>query len=128
METDQSVVAIVDDDISMREAIEGLINSFDLATSTFASAHEFLRAEPPPNLACLVVDVQMPGMGGLDLQNVLIEAGRRFPIIFVTSFPDAPIRERALAAGALCVLGKPVDRDELMRHINIALDRATGAG
>ena len=128
MDSDQSVIGIIDDDISMREALDGLISSFEFATSTYASALEFLKAAPPPGLACLVVDVKMPGMSGLDLQSALIEAGRQLPIIFVTSFTDASVRTRALAAGAQCVLGKPVDRDELMHQIDMALNGGPRAG
>ncbi len=122
MDSEQLVIGIIDDDISMREALEGLISSFEFATSTYASALEFLQADPQPRLACLVVDVKMPGMSGLDLQAALIEAGRQLPIIFVTSFTEASVHARALAAGAQCVLGKPVDRDELIRQINLALN------
>ena len=127
MDSEQPLIGIIDDDLSMREALEGLISSFEFATATFASAHEFLEADPPPSLACLVLDVQMPGMNGLDLQAALIEARRAVPIIFVTSFDDASIRTRALAAGAQCVLGKLVYRDELIRHIKLALSGGTRA-
>ena len=116
----QSLVAVIDDDVSMREALAGLISSFGFRTVSFGSAGGLLESKDAPP-SCLVVDVQMPGMGGLELQSALAAADQHIPMIFVTSFPDDKTRARALAAGAAGFLGKPVDRDELLRHIHLAL-------
>ena len=124
MEANRNLVVVVDDDVSYREALEELISSFGLCATSFASAREFLNSEVSETAACLVVDVQMPGMDGLELQSALNEQHRTIPTIFVTSFADAATRTRAMAAGALSVLDKPVDHDVLIRQINGVLEHA----
>lgn len=116
------VIAVVDDDPSMREALQGLIGSFGFATVSFDSAKALLASQAVDELACLVMDIQMPGMSGLELQSELNAVDRSPPLIFVTSFPDDNVRARALASGAIGFLPKPVDRDELIGHIKTALD------
>jgi FixJ family two-component response regulator len=117
---------VIDDDVSCREAIAGFVDALGYQTVTFASATMFLAANPPRDLLCLILDVQMPGMTGLELQARLAAAGDGVPIIFVTSLPDACVRARALAAGAVGLLSKPFDRDELEHHIREAARRRVG--
>src|SRR6202041_1694722 len=104
---DRCLVMIVDDDDSVRRAARRLIKSYGLAVDTFASADEFLASGRLKETACLVLDVQMPGMSGLELQSQLIAAGTDIPIIFITAFTNEAARMRALEAGAYCYLVKP---------------------
>ena len=92
--------------------------------STFGSADEFLKSEQFSNTSCLITDVQMPGMSGVDLQFLLIARGHRFPIIFITAYPDENVRARAMKAGAIGFLTKPVNIDHLVGHIEKALKAA----
>jgi FixJ family two-component response regulator len=117
MTDSRATIGVIDDDISSREAIAGLIESLGFAVASFASAVEFLAANVVKQLACIVVDVQMPGMSGLDLQCALAKTADAAPIIFVTSHEDRELRARALDAGAVAFLGKPVAADELLAHI-----------
>ncbi len=116
------MISIVDDDKSVRESANSLIRSLGYATATFASGEEFLESGCLSDTECLVTDVRMPGMSGVDLQSRLIENGNRTPIIFVTATPDERTRERALSAGALGFLTKPFSVESLIT----CLDRATG--
>jgi FixJ family two-component response regulator len=118
--TEPLKIAVIDDDVSCREAIAGFVAALGYQTLTFASATRFLAGDQPRDLLCLILDVKMPGMTGLELQARLAAAGDGVPIIFVTSLPDTLMRARALAAGALGLLSKPFDRDELERHIHEA--------
>jgi FixJ family two-component response regulator len=114
------VIAVVDDDESVRSATDGLIRSLGYVARTYASAEDFLNAagdEP----SCLVTDVQMPGMSGVDLQQSLLRSGRRLPIIFVTAFPNETVRRKALAAGACDFLLKPYDGEAFIRSLETAL-------
>jgi FixJ family two-component response regulator len=121
------LISIVDDDASARIATGRLVRSLGFRALAFASADEFLSAPQLHETSCLVSDVQMPRIGGLELQTRLRVAGSRIPIIFMTAFPHEEIRERALAAGAVCVLGKPLDAATLSRYVDMALGRdATG--
>ena len=96
------LISIVDDDGFVRESTKGLVRSMGYAAETFASAEEYLRSNRAADTACLISDVQMPGMNGADLQDRLIADGHHTPIIFVTAFPDEDIRARVLKAGARC--------------------------
>ena len=116
------MISIVDDDKSVRKSANSLIRSLGYATATFASGEEFLESGCLSDTECLVTDVRMPGMSGVDLQSRLIANGNRTPIIFVTATPDERTRERALSAGALGFLTKPFSVEGLIT----CLDRATG--
>lgn len=120
----QSVVAVIDDDESVRKALASLLRSLGIAVCTFGGASEFLGSPRRTEAACLIVDVQMPGMDGLELQERLIALGQRVPIIFITAYPDAKVRDRALAAGAAAFLGKPFAAQELIRCTEDALQAA----
>jgi len=95
------MIAIVDDDDAVREATAGFVRSLGYSASTFASADEFLQSEQVGNTSCLITDVRMPGMSGIDLQDRLIADGHRIPIIFITAHPGESVRARAMKAGAV---------------------------
>jgi FixJ family two-component response regulator len=114
-------IAIVDDDESVREAATSLFRSMGLTTVAFASAEEYLSSGDLDKTSCLVLDVQMPGMGGLKLQSHLAAAGRHIPIVFVTGYPDDGVRVRALQSGAVCFLAKPFKEDDLLSGLRSAL-------
>jgi FixJ family two-component response regulator len=115
------VISIVDDDELFRDAISRLLRSLGYATAAFASAEEFLQSGRAGDTACLVSDVQMPGMSGLELQDLLKARGARLPIIFVTAFPETEARQRALAGGALGFLDKPFSEEKLVACLHQAL-------
>ena len=115
------VISIVDDDASSRKGLRRLVRALGYVAHTFASAESFLTSRIIETTACLIADVQMPQMSGLELQDLLRSHKRRMPIIFVTAFPQDSIRTRALQAGAVCLLAKPVDGSTLARHIHSAL-------
>jgi len=117
------VVFVIDDDESMREALRSLIRSVGLNVETFASAHEFLARPRPDVAACLILDVRMPGVSGLDLQRELAEANIRIPIIFITGHGDIPMSVRAMKAGAVEFLTKPFRDQDLLDAIQQALAR-----
>jgi FixJ family two-component response regulator len=118
---DYPLVSIVDDDESVREATRGLVRSLGLAAVTFASAEEFLRSDRVGDTSCLITDVQMPGLSGVDLQSCLIAQGHRTPIIFITAFPEDSVRTRVLNAGAIGFLSKPFDEECLIDCLDLAL-------
>jgi FixJ family two-component response regulator len=118
-----SMVFVVDDDQSVREALSSLIRSIGLEVETYASAHEYLRRSPPQAPACLVLDVRMPGLSGLDLQRELAYQGREIPIIFVTAHGDIPMTVKAMKAGAAEFLSKPFRDQDLLDAICQALAR-----
>jgi FixJ family two-component response regulator len=118
-----SQVYIVDDDISIREALSTLIRSVGLAVRTFASAVEFLDAALPDVAACLVLDVRLPGLSGLDLQGELARAGVHIPIIFISGHGDIPMTVRAMKAGAVEFLPKPLREQDLLGAIAEAIDK-----
>jgi len=120
--TDQ-VVFVVDDDPSVREALSSLIRAVGLRVETFASAQDFLGYRRPDAAACLVLDVRLPGLSGLDLQRELAHAGERVPIIFITGHGDIPMSVRAMKAGAAEFLPKPFREQDLLDAIRQALDR-----
>ena len=114
---------VIDDDESIREALKSLIRSVGLSVETFASAQEFLQSNRPDVPACLILDVRMPGLSGLDLQRELTEAHIHIPIIFITGHGDIPMSVRAMKAGAVEFLTKPFRDQDLLDAIQQALDR-----
>ena len=116
-------MSIVDDDESVREATKGLVRSLGYLATTFASAEEFLSSDHLNRTSCLITDVQMPGLSGVDLQDRLVSTGREMPTIFVTAFPDAKSERQALRAGAIAYLRKPIEETHLLEHIDTALKR-----
>ena len=121
----EPLIAIVDDDESVRTAMGGMVESFGYSPVTFESAGEFLKSDKLPDASCLILDVQMPGMSGLELHDHLVADGRRIPTIFVTAFPDTRVRDRALRAGGVCFLPKPFARSDLLGCIQNALGKQT---
>jgi FixJ family two-component response regulator len=120
------VISIIDDDASVRAASDNLLRSLGYDVYTFVSAEEFLRSAHLNDTSCVIADVQMPGMSGVDLQARLLTQGYRVPFIFMTAFPEETIRARALKAGAICFLTKPFDRLTLIRCLDTALERHGG--
>jgi FixJ family two-component response regulator len=116
------LVAIVDDDESVRDAVHGVLRSVGMKARTFGSAEEFLASGNRDQVGCLVTDVQMPGMTGLELQARLAEDDRRIPIIFITAYGNARMRAQAMRAGAVEFLGKPFDDDLLLESVRAALE------
>ena len=123
MTNDKFIVIIVDDDESVRRAARRLIKSYGFPVENFASADDFLASGRLSETACLVLDVQMPGLNGLELQSRLVAEGHQVPIIFITAFSDENARAQALKAGALCYLVKPFEEADLLNSINLALQR-----
>jgi RNA polymerase sigma factor (sigma-70 family) len=117
------VVFIVDDDASVRDALKRLIRSVGLRVELFGSAREFLQRGRPDVPSCLVLDVRLPGIGGLDLQRQLADANVQTPIIFITAHGDIPMSVRAMKAGAVEFLTKPFRDQDLLDAIQIALER-----
>jgi FixJ family two-component response regulator len=117
------MVFVIDDDESIREALHSLIRSVGLSVATFASAQEFLQSPRPDVPACLILDVRMPGLSGLDLQRDLAEANIHIPIIFITGHGDIPMSVRAMKAGAVEFLTKPFRDQDLLDAIQQALER-----
>jgi FixJ family two-component response regulator len=122
------LLACIDDEPSIREAIKGLLKASGLTAQTFSSAEEFLKFDRLKDTSCLIMDVQLGGMSGPQLQNHLAKSGYGIPIIFITAFPDERICERALGAGAVGFLGKPVTKEGLLTCIHAALHRGVGTG
>jgi DNA-binding NtrC family response regulator len=123
MNAKNAVVFVVDDDISIRESLKNLIRSAGFTVQTFSSAQEFLASQRPKAPSCLVLDVQLPGLSGLDLQQELAKAGIQIPIIFITGYGDVPTSVRAMKAGALEFLTKPVNDEDLLGAIQQAIAR-----
>jgi FixJ family two-component response regulator len=120
------LVAIVDDDASVRATTDSLLRSLGYTVHTFASAEEFLQSDRLNDLSCVITDVQMPGMSGVELQDHLRTQGYRVPFIFFTAFPDEKIRAQALASGAICYLTKPFDGDSLIQCLHAGLKTHDG--
>ena len=118
---DVPVISIIDDDDSVRVATERLVRSVGFIGHTFASADEFLRSPRLKDTSCIIADVQMPGMTGVELQHALRAKGNRTPMILITAFPDERIRRQALQAGAIGFLSKPFDGEVLIEYLNTAL-------
>jgi len=115
------VISIVDDDAFVRQATENLLQSLGFGVATFASAEAFLESGLADETSCLIADLQMPGLTGLDLQKRLIESGKRMPIIFITAFFSEGVRKQALDGGAFGFLGKPFGDESLLECLNKAL-------
>jgi FixJ family two-component response regulator len=119
-------IAVIDDNDSMREAMKNLISVLGYSVETFASAEAFLDSSRTPAADCVISDVQMPGMGGVGLQQRLLAAGRRTPIIFVTAYPNEATRERVIRDGAVGYLSKPLREENLVDCLDRALSSGTG--
>ena len=117
------VISIVEDDAAVRAATENLVKSVGFGVYTFASAEEFLRSNRVAETACLISDVQMPNMSGVELQASLANRGFRIPTIFMTAFPDESVRRRAMNAGAVGFLHKPFNGKALIQFIQDAISK-----
>jgi FixJ family two-component response regulator len=115
------VISIIDDDASVRLATDNLVRSFGYTVHVFSSAKDFLSSVHLNETSCVITDVQMPIMNGIELHTVLLSQGHRVPFIFMTAFPDETVRERALKAGAVCFLTKPFDGRSLIGCLDSAL-------
>lgn len=125
----KNLISIVDDDESIRRTTTFLIESFGFRVAAFESGESFLKSEQLHDTSCLVVDVQMPGMNGLQLQSELAAAGRGIPIIFITAYDDKEARGRAMQAGAVAFLDKPFNDEQLLQTVRSALrTRVRGRG
>ena len=121
-----SVISIIDDDASVRAATNNLLSSHGYSVHTFESAEDFLQSAHQGVSSCVVTDVQMPGISGLDLLTRLRTRGNNVPLIFITAFPDEGVRARALKAGAICFLSKPFPGSVLINSIEMALNQPRG--
>jgi FixJ family two-component response regulator len=118
------MIAIVDDDKAVRKATERLVRCLGYNAATFGSADEYIKSEQVHDTSCLITDLHMPGLNGLDLQDLLIARGHRIPIIFITANPEESVRARAMNAGAVGFLSKPFHPDRLLGHLKEALKAA----
>src|SRR5882762_6995206 len=116
-------VFVLDDDAGVRAAIQGMLTSVGLRSETFGTAEEFLRRKPSDGPCCLVLDVRLPGVNGLDFQHQLADAGVQIPIIFITGHGDIPMTVKAMKSGAVEFLTKPFRDQDLLDAIHQALDR-----
>jgi FixJ family two-component response regulator len=121
------LIYVVDDDPSIRRAVGRLMQAAGYATQLFATADEFVAFTRPACPACLVLDLWLPGMGGLELQHRLAEAGETLPIVVITGLADEAVRTLALKAGALAVLDKPFEDEQLLGQVRRALAQSAGA-
>jgi FixJ family two-component response regulator len=119
-------IAIIDDDASVRATTDSLVRSLGYVVNSFASAEEFLQSNGPDDLSCVIADVQMAGMSGVELQAHLLAQGNHVPFIFVTGFPDERVRAHALGAGAIGYLTKPFDVDSFTQCLQAALKKHDG--
>ena len=119
---DSQLIAIVDDDQSVQNALQDLIESEGLSARCFGSAEQFLQARAQNQSGCLIVDIRMPGISGLELQAKLNAARCRIPIIFITAHGDEDMRMQALRAGAAAFLTKPIDGEALLQRVRAALE------
>ena len=117
----KNLISVIDDDESVRRTTTLLIESFGFRATAFECAEDFLKSGQLHDTSCLIVDVQMPGMNGLQLQSELAAAGCRIPIIFITAYDDKESRRRAMQAGAIAFLGKPFNDEQLLQGIRLAL-------
>jgi CheY-like chemotaxis protein len=122
------VISIIDDDESVRVAMKSLMNSLGLVVHTFPSVEEFLQSPHMDETSCLIADVQMPGISGIELQSHLIAHGQYIPIVFITAYPEERLGARLLKAGAVGFLGKPFDEQTLLQYVDMALRRGRGDG
>ena len=121
-----SIISVIDDDASVRAATDNLLRSHGYIVRTFASAEEFLRSTHLNDTSCVIADVQMPAMSGVELLTVMRAQGYRAPFIFITAFPDESIRARALKAGAISFLAKPFAGPTLIECLDTALEAPRG--
>jgi FixJ family two-component response regulator len=121
--SDRSLISIVDDDQSFRDSLRRLLKSLGYAVAAYSSATEFLDSRQVADTTCLVADVHMAGMTGIELYCHLIEAGRAVPTILVTAYPDVSTRERMLVAGVTCYLEKPLEEAQLIACLRSAVAR-----
>jgi len=119
------LISIVDDDQPFRESMRKLVMLLGYTVEAFSSAADFLASRLLPETACLIADVNMPGMTGIELHRHLVDAGYAIPTILVTAYPDEVVRDRALKDGVVCYLGKPVDDNHLERCLRSALQPDT---
>jgi len=119
---ERTLISIIEDDQPFRESMRKLMTALGYTVETFPSAADFLASPLLPETACLVTDVQMPGMTGVELHRHLINAGYAIPTILVTAYPNEAIRKRALKKGVVCYLSKPVDDEHLERCLRSALE------
>ena len=117
----QTTIAIVDDDPAVRHGASGLLRSLGFAAIDFSSAEEFLSSGRAKDISCVISDVRMPGISGIELQDRLIAAGHKIPVIFMTAFPEERTKTRAIKAGAFGFLTKPFAQNTLMDCVNSAL-------
>ena len=115
------VIAVVDDDDSLRDALQRFLRTLGFQVETFASGRDFLRSSQLGLVECVILDLAMPGMSGLEVQQQLAARDLQIPIVFITANRDDQLGQRAAAVGALAVLRKPVDQDELVRSVREAL-------
>lgn len=120
------VISIIDDDVSVRIAISRLVRSAGYLAHAFASADDFLNSQQIDETSCVIADVQMPGISGIELQNMLHLRGSSVPMIFITAFPDENTRARALNCGAVAFLSKPFDATTLVEFVESALRKVGG--
>jgi FixJ family two-component response regulator len=119
----RTLISIVDDDQPFRESMQKLVMLLGYPVEAFSSAADFLASRSLPKTACLVADVHMPGMTGIELYGRLINLGHAIPTILVTAYPDEAVRDRALKDGVVCYLSKPLDDEDLERCLRSALRR-----
>jgi FixJ family two-component response regulator len=122
------VIAIVDDDASVREAMVGLMRALGFLAEAFPCAEDFLKSDGPQHTSCLIADVRMPGMSGLELHRRLVASGKPIPTVLITAHSDDGVRARALKAGIICYLTKPFREDDLLGCIRSALDHGKTEG
>ena len=120
---EEAIVFIIDDDASMREALSNLFRSVGLQVATFGSAHEFLQSKLPNAPSCLILDIRLPRLSGLDFQAELVKADIRIPIIFMTGHGDIPMTVRAMKAGAVDFLTKPFRDQDMLDAVTAAIER-----
>jgi FixJ family two-component response regulator len=120
------MISIIDDDASVRAATDSLLRSHGYTVHTFASAEEFLRSAHLNDTSCVIADVQMPKMSGVELQALLRTRGNCLPFIFITAFPEESVRARAQKGGAICFLTKPFDGPTLISYLDTAIARRGG--
>jgi FixJ family two-component response regulator len=120
----KTLISIIDDDADVREALAGLMNSRGFTVKAFPSALDFLARPNIRDTSCLIVDLNMPGMTGIELHRRLVELGYAIPMILITAYPDESVRAHALANGIICYLSKPCDEDALFGCVWSALERA----
>ena len=123
MSDEKPIVFVIDDDQSMRGALDGLLRTVGLNVYSFESTQEFLRSERPDAPSCLVLDVRLPGLSGLDFQSELIKSGIQFPIIFISAHGDIPMTVRAIKAGAIEFLTKPLRHQDLLDAVQVGIEK-----